>query len=56
MKSIVSAVAGAIVVFGLFSFFNVGFNISLWSMDSRFCCAMGMLAGAFVGAMFTSQI
>jgi hypothetical protein len=49
MKATLLAILGALIGFLMGAFYNVGFDISLWSNDSRFATEMIMVFMAFCG-------
>jgi hypothetical protein len=56
MKTIFFAILGALLGFLMGAFYNVGFDISLWSADSRMATLMTMfitsLGGLLLGEIY----
>jgi hypothetical protein len=51
MKTILFAILGALLGFLMGAFYNVGFDISLWSEGSRFMALLMMTFGAICGIL-----
>lgn len=51
MKIVLFAIIGAILGYMVVVFYNVGFDISLWSQESRFMAIMLMFFGAMGGVV-----
>jgi hypothetical protein len=50
MKTILFAILGALLGFLMGAFYNVGFDISLWSEGSRFVTLLAMMICGMFGA------
>lgn len=51
MKNILAAIVLPILVYLIGAFYNVSFDISVWSAESRFVIALFMVYGAVMGLM-----
>lgn len=49
MKNIFVAIALAVIAYLLGAFYNVSFDISVWSADCRFVTLVSMVCGAVFG-------